>query len=461
MRKKLVEMFESMIAEIMSGMGVPGLSIVIVKDGVLEYSRGFGSRDLERNLPMTPDTLFGIGSISKSFTALAINILAEQGKLNLDDPAKKYIDFRLGSRKDPITIHHFLTHSSGINPTELNFITAERLLGFSDYLVPLNSKEDFLLHINGAVGEVYEDPGKIHLYHNDLYSCLVFIVEEITGILFPEFVRNNILNPLEMERTTFSLNKYLADKNASVGYITNTKGKHLPREPVITGLDMGAGGIMSSVNELSNYMISMMNMGVFEGTKIAEESTIKKMLTPYIETGDYHGGSYAYGWEVEKDFFGHTLIQHGGDAFISGGFMGFIPELKLGVIIGQNNNAATSEILSRAILAILLGVDINQAAPLLAVQNKIQKLIGHYETYKGVIKFDIIFEGGILYAKLRYTATPNMVKFPIVIEDLDLMKFFIPIAIPGLEIRGQAFINEYNGDVDIRVSRWMFHKIKR
>jgi len=460
MRKKLIEMFEAMISELMTGMGVPGLSIAIVKDGILEYTRGFGSRDLEKNLPMTPDTLFGIGSISKSFTALAVNLLVEQGKLDLNDPVKKYIDFKLGKKKAPITIHHLLTHSSGINPTEGNFIPAERLLGFSDLLVPMSSLEDFMTFINGATREVHDEPGKIYLYNNDMYSCISFIVEKVSGVPFIEFVRDFIFKPLKMERSTYSTKDFIEDKNAAKGYVRDNEGKLIPKKPAFEELDAGAGGVLSSIKELTNYMLAMINNGVFNGRKITEESTIQRMLTPYIETGDIYNSYYGYGWHIENNFFGHTLIHHGGDALISGGFLAFIPDLKLGIIIGQNNNVATSAIICRAILSIILGADINQAIPLLGIQNKIKNLVGHYETYKGVIKFDIFFEGGILYAKLRYTGTPNIVTYPIVLEDYDEMKFFIPIAIPGLEIKGQVFMNNTTGEVDIRVSRWMFHKIR-
>ena len=181
-------------------------------------------------------------------------------------------------------------------------------------------------------------------------------------------------------------------------------------------------------------------------------------MTPYIET-DEKGKDYGYGWRIEKDFFGHKLVCHSGNIFVSSGFIGVIPELKLGLVIGQNCGHFNPEIIGRAILAILLGVDIKEAVPLLEVQQKLNKLIGHYETYKGVIKLDVSLEMGILIGKIRYPGTSNIISFPVVIEDMEEMKFFIPFALPDLEMKGQVFIDDTKGAVKLKLDRWLFHKV--
>jgi CubicO group peptidase (beta-lactamase class C family) len=93
---------------------IPGFSIAVVREGEVIYAEGFGVRDLKKNLPATPDTLYGIGSCTKSFTAMAIMQLVEKGKIGLDDPVDRYVPLKIGSSSKPITIHHLLTHSSGI-----------------------------------------------------------------------------------------------------------------------------------------------------------------------------------------------------------------------------------------------------------------------------------------------------------------------------------------------------------
>ena len=105
---------ELLIAKKMQTLKIPGLSFGVVVDGNPVFSLGFGNRNLEKNLPFTPDTLYGIASQSKSFCAIAILQLAEQGKLDLDASVNKYIDFQLGKPDKPITVHHLLSHSSGL-----------------------------------------------------------------------------------------------------------------------------------------------------------------------------------------------------------------------------------------------------------------------------------------------------------------------------------------------------------
>ena len=458
MRKKLIEMLERMIIEIMQGAKIPGMSIGIIIDGEIRYKRGFGSRNLEINEPMTPNTLFGIGSISKMFAALAINQLADQGKLNLNDPINKFINFKLGKRKNPITIHHFITHSSGINALEGGFIASERLLGVSDSFVPMNSVEDLLDFINGATTEIFDEPGNIFIYNNDMYDCLGLIIEEVSGVKFIDFVKNNIFKPLEMRRSTYLKEDYEKDSDVVMGYIMGDKGKILPKDIPISELQAPCGGMLSSINELLNYINAIINDGDFKGNKIIEKPTLERILTPYIET-DEKGKDYGYGWRIEKDFFGHKLVCHSGNIFVSSGFIGVIPELKLGLVIGQNCGHFNPEIIGRAILAILLGVDIKEAVPLLEVQQKLNKLIGHYETYKGVIKLDVSLEMGILIGKIRYPGTSNIISFPVVIEDMEEMKFFIPFALPDLEMKGQVFIDDTKGAVKLKVDRWLFHKV--
>jgi CubicO group peptidase (beta-lactamase class C family) len=109
----MVNLLENAIASLMMESKVPGLSIAVVINDQVIYSKGFGARNLELNLPATPNTIYGFGSCTKSYTALAIMQLVQDGKINLNDPINKYLDFKLGTKKNPIAIHHLLTHSSG------------------------------------------------------------------------------------------------------------------------------------------------------------------------------------------------------------------------------------------------------------------------------------------------------------------------------------------------------------
>ena len=108
------EFIESYVPEAMREYRVPGLSVAVLKESNTVYVEGFGTRDLERGLPATPDTLYGIGSCTKSFVGVAIMQLCECGVLRLDDPVSKHIPLKIEAQKAPITVHHLLTHSSGL-----------------------------------------------------------------------------------------------------------------------------------------------------------------------------------------------------------------------------------------------------------------------------------------------------------------------------------------------------------
>jgi CubicO group peptidase (beta-lactamase class C family) len=119
---------------------------------------------------MTPDTLWRIASISKSFCAMAIMQLVEKGKVDLHSPVNKYIDFKLGRKDKHIEVHHLLSHSSGIPELGATGVSI-----YKDVFVPMSSEQDFMTFVNNASREIAADPGKIFMYNNDMYTCLGLI----------------------------------------------------------------------------------------------------------------------------------------------------------------------------------------------------------------------------------------------------------------------------------------------
>ena len=155
------EKFENLIVDAMIRDHVPGLSLAVVKEGKVIYARGFGARRFKDNAPATPNTLYGVGSCTKPFTAMAIMQLIEQGKLDAHDPIKKHLpEFKIGKDENPITLHHLLTHSSGIPDLGGANVEILRHIGVDEKWIPLSSFQDLMLHINGAKDEVAADPGK-------------------------------------------------------------------------------------------------------------------------------------------------------------------------------------------------------------------------------------------------------------------------------------------------------------
>ena len=173
---------------------IPGFSIAIVLDDEVIYSAGFGARNVEENLPATPDTLYGIGSVTKSFVALSIMQLVEEGKISLDDPVSKYIPLEIGREGKPITIHHLLTHSSGIPSLGTSTIALHRGIGI-DMWVPWGGVDDFYRHINNAGDEVAADPGERFFYFNAGYRMLGHILQVVSGTRFDEYIEKKHPEP--------------------------------------------------------------------------------------------------------------------------------------------------------------------------------------------------------------------------------------------------------------------------
>lgn len=465
--KFLAKIIEPLIVDLMRQSKIPGLAVGVIQVGKSIYSKGFGARNLERNLPLEPSTLVGIGSISKSFTSLAIMQLVEQGKVELQAPVKKYIEFKLGDKKNPIKVHHLLSHSSGIPELHGTIVNLVRSLGSNEHVIPMSNISDYMLHINGAINEAVDEPDKVFLYNNDMFTCLGLIVESVSEMPFEKYIRENILRPIGMNRTTYLREDYESDENSMVGYLLlDEKGNLRPSPPPINKFMYAAGGLLSSVEEMQKYLITLMNGGKINGTQVIQESSINQMWSPYNKIPEdtaYGMGEtwYGYGWMIEKDFFGYQVIHHGGNALTSSAMALMIPELKMGVVIEVNRDGGgLLGPLAHGILAILLGKDINEAVPLLKVQATLQKLVGEYAIYKGLQTLSISLENAILYATIQEPFAPLPKKYPIAIDSQEDLTFHIPIAFPNMTMKGQAFIDEKTGKVNLVVDRYHFHKIK-
>lgn len=452
------EKLEELVVDLMRQSKVPGLSIGVVVDGKPAYARAFGARNLEKNLPMTPDTLWGIASISKSFCAMAVMQLDEQGKIDLNAPVSDYIDFKLGREDNTIRVHHLLCHSSGI--PELDATSAATI---KESFIPMSSERDFMTFVNKAKDEIVDEPEKLFMYNNDMYTILGFIVEKVTGMRYSDYVRESILKPLEMERSTYLREEFEADQDTISGYAPSKDGKSLDSKEIkIDELDYACGGLYSSVRELQNYMIALMDGGEFEGRRIVSRESIEKMWTPYIKTPESYTrgeGGYGYGWSIEKDFLGHTLVHHGGNIPTSGGFLAMIPEKKIGAVVGQiPNPTGIHTTIVRGLLAQLLGEDMNKAVPILEAQKKLELIQGKYKTV-GLVEAEISLKNGILHATLSFSGLVEPVTIPLAVDDLKELRFSVPYTFPGRELKLKFIVDEETGKVHLRADRYYFHKM--
>jgi len=444
---------------------VPGLSLAVVRDGKVIYARGFGARNLKAGLQATPDTLYGVGSCTKSFTALAVMQLQEQGKLDVDDPVWKHLpEFRIGKEENPIRLRHLLSHSSGIPDLGTADVVINRLLEGDEKWVPLTSFDDMVAFVNGAKDIVAAEPGARFFYLNEGYSLLGRMVEKVSGMRYQDYIRERILKPLKMKRSCFPNDDLEKDADVVTPYLVEKKENAFAGTPSVFPIDRlayPAGGLVSSVVELANYLTAYMNDGVFEGTRILDSSPMKEMCKPQIDIGypTFFGKRwYAYGWCVDEDFFGHQCISHSGSIGVSGADLRFVPDLSMGVAVACNNGMANSVVLvAPVVLALLMGKDPTKEIPIFEIERKMGMLTGQYESYKGITKVSVVRKGGILMMEAKEKLFEQSMALIPESDRLESLRFY---TLSGGIRMPVEFVVDSSGKIDLYYERNRFHKVK-
>lgn len=405
---------ETNVPEMMREAKMPGYAIAVVQNGDTIYAEGFGARDPAKGLPATPDTLFGIGSITKSFVAISILQLAEQGKLDLDDPVSKHIPFELGLPGKPITIRHFLSHSPGFPSLATSSVLLRRGLG-EDTGVPMTSADDFFRFVNGAKDEIVFEPGQHFFYNNAAWRMLGAIIQEASGMPFHEYVTANVIRPLGMRRTTFNTDQLFADPDHLIPHRQGSDGPEATNFPYPNPNDVGdfsflsaAGGISSSVTEMTRYVNMLIEFGQTSEGRLVARRAMQEMQTSHIREPDgYYGVTgYGFGLGIAPDFLGEKMVAHGGSIIVSTAHMAFISERGIGVIMMGNSGGMDYATIAESVLAILMDKDPADAIPSLGVRERMRRLEGNYAVYEVLETLDIVKERGMLYLKRGDNLTP-------------------------------------------------------
>lgn len=273
-------------------LNIPGASLAIVKGDQVEYLQGYGIARTD-GTNMTPQTPIVIGSVTKSFTALAIMQLVEQGKISLKDPVQSYIPwFQIADKEASkrITIQHLLNQTSGLSTYDGQVSISQGDQTLKEHIQSLVNTE-----LTYPVGEQYQ-------YSNLNYSILGLVVEEVTNKSYKEYVNEYIFKPLEM------INSYTDPKDdlnntIAVGYQT-VFGVKMPTRQLIHEGTVPSGYIISSAEDMANYMIAQLNKGDFNGKSILSANAMNTLHHPssLIENDTY----YAMGWEVNNKEISHN-----------------------------------------------------------------------------------------------------------------------------------------------------------
>ena len=295
----------------------PGGSVLIAKDGKIIYEKGFGVEDITTKKAIDNNTLFNVGSISKTFVAFGILQLAKENKLSIDDDIYKYfLDFKDSSIAKKIKIYHLLTHSSGL-PDIRN------VQGDSVFYLTAKDEENWA-PIKKADSLEFQ-PGERFNYSNPAFNGLALIIEKVTGMKWQEYIKKNIMDPAGMKTSTITDGPY-PESGVSHGYLFDGKNyfeKDYGEEPTFAAA--GNGGVWSSVNELWKYEQAIQKNIFLDSAWIKRSRTVydlsnwKDSLPPFIglcwfitktnnenmigHTGSQGGFRADYVWLPEKKIF--------------------------------------------------------------------------------------------------------------------------------------------------------------
>ena len=341
--------FERHLLALQARTGVPGIGVTLFTADEVLLSRALGFRDREGGLGVSEDTLFGVASITKSFTALAVLLLVTDGRLGLDDPVPQHLPFTLWEGREPARIRHFLSHTSGLPPLPtMEWVRAPSQLGdpvagpraeidLANAGPDVRSPERLTAWID-ANAVLLGDPGEVFSYSNDAFCLLGDIVERISGRPFDAFVEEQIARPLGMTRTTFDLARVLADPDHSTLYERDEAGAVLP-SPLweTTARLLGGGMLKSTLADLRRYVRYLMapeRDGRATGGPAIDPELVRAMTGAHSWSGP--GSTYGFGLTSQADYHGMTLVGHGGSLKGVSSHIGWVPELGLGGVVLSN-----------------------------------------------------------------------------------------------------------------------------
>ena len=300
---------------------VPGASLLVVKDGVAVVRRGYGRSDLEAGVEAGPSTDYRLASVSKQFTAAAVLLLQQDGRLSVDDPARKWLP-ELPSAADAVTLRHLLTHTSGL-------VDYEDLMG-DDWQGQV--RDAGVLQLLSKENRLYFPPGSAYRYSNSAYALLALVVERASGMAYPEFLRTRIFVPLGMHDTLAYVAGGREPPHRAWGYSQagdGVAGAGWTRtDQSSTSAVLGDGGIYSSIDDLARWDAALYD------DRLLDEASRALAFSPHVEVaGEGYDAQYGFGWRIS----GETL-WHSGETI---GFRNVIvrwPRRRLAVVLLSNRN---------------------------------------------------------------------------------------------------------------------------
>ncbi|MEW6336940.1 MAG: serine hydrolase [Acidobacteriota bacterium] len=328
-----LEGFDAAMAKLLEDWNAPGIGVGVVVGDRLVFAKGYGYRDLEKKLPFTPATLAPIASNTKLFTAVAAGLLVSEGKLDWDAPVREKVPsirFHDDQLNTTVTLRDMLAHRTGITRHDTIWyksdFTRKELFERLKYLEPKQPLR------------------QLFLYNNMMYAGAGYIIELTSGKTWEEFVRERLFGPLAMRSTVFTIDEMTVAPDHGVPFTERRDSFELYRIPYYedTVGVAPAGAIISNVEDMSHWLIALMNGGAYNGTQVIPPDILKATLQPAIAQPNTMGEVRGF-WEVlnpaygmgrlTASYRGRLLTYHGGDIDGFHSQVSFMPQEKIGVIV--------------------------------------------------------------------------------------------------------------------------------
>ncbi len=394
---------------------LPAISLTIEKNDEILYSKGHGYRDLDKLLPATENTLYMAGSITKSFTALAVLQLYQNKKLELYAPVKTYLpSLNFDGKAGKIQVNHLLFHSSGFPTLNVAEVLIMKMIGKDSSYISINSFDEFIDTLNLAIKEKVASPGKRYFYWNEGYMILGKIIEKISGLKYEDYIKENILLPLKMKKSAFYAKSAVEDGDFAVPYYFDDKGERKPVPIPDNPLNYAAGGLITSTVELARYLKFWLGL---DSSSILSEELLKEALKPRISTArisPYGKEFYGYGWFINDGFFGKTMISHSGNVGVFSAFAAFVPEEKISVAVASNSGKALASQIGIFSLASIIGFKTDDL-PFIKERKIRDAFKGIYRDYRSytVVK---IYDGTDGLLNMEYSSDEMHMILPVIVS---------------------------------------------
>ncbi|MBT0809711.1 serine hydrolase [Litoribacter ruber] len=351
-----LEGIEAELEKVLDTWNAPGFSVVVVEKDQVVYSKGFGYRDYENELPATPQTLYAIGSSTKAFTAALLGKLRDDGQLKFEDSPIQYIPdlkFKNNELNNMVTIRDLITHRTGLPRHDISW-----------YLFSTDSRDSLVQRI--AHHEPFAKVRETWYYNNFMYLLQGVISEKLYGKSWEDNIAEQFFEPLGMSSSTAKIDGLKNGNEAAFGY-------KLKSDSIITKMDyydiaaMGpAGSINSNVEDMAKWLQMWIAGGKYNGEQILSPGYIQEAISPHMvmssapptaESPDLHLSSYGYGWMVSS-YKGHYRVEHGGNIDGFSANVAFFPTDSVGIAVLVNQNGSSVPNIVRNIISDkMLGVE--------------------------------------------------------------------------------------------------------